>query len=67
MWENIKDFYRNAHKGWLIVMELLYVAIGVFNVVYLTANNFNLLISIIISVAFELIVHFIIIFSATQL
>ena len=64
MWTVIKDFYINANKALLILMEVIYLIIGVWNVVYLTMNNISFLVSLLITIGFELIIHAVIWFCA---
>lgn len=64
MWTIIKDFYTNANKALLILMEIIYLIIGVWNVVYLTMNNINFWISLAITIGLEFIIHAVIWFFA---
>ena len=64
MWTKIKDFYTNANKALLILMEVIYLMIGVWNVAYLTINNINFWISLAITAGLEFVIHAIIWFCA---
>lgn len=67
MWTKIKDFYTNANKALLILMEVIYLVIGVWNVVYLTINDISFLVSLLITVGIELIIHAVILFCYAQI
>lgn len=67
MWTVIKDFYTNANKALLILMEVIYLIIGVWNVMYLTMNDISFLVSLLITVGIELIIHAVILFCYTQI
>ncbi len=64
MWTKIKDFYTNANKTLLILMEVIYLIIGVWNVAYLTMNNINFWISLLITIGLEFVIHAVIWFCA---
>ena len=64
MWTKIKDFYTNANKALLVLMEIVYLMIGVWNVVYLTMNNISFWISLLITIGFEFVIHAVIWFCA---
>lgn len=64
MWTKIKDFYTNANKPLLILMEVIYLIIGVWNVAYLTMNDISFLVSLLITIGFEFIIHVVIWFCA---